>query len=65
VLMFSNIFSSSEVKSIMLLWRFVTFYQVLIIGSIVFLYAKTRRDIPLDESYMTTTYYPNINEEVE
>ena len=32
----------------MLVWRFVTFYQVLIVGCIVFLYARTRKDVPLE-----------------
>lgn len=47
VLMFSTIFSKVNATSIMILWRLVTFYQVLIIGAFVFLYARTRKDVPL------------------
>lgn len=50
VLMFGTIFTKTQAASIMLLWRFVTFYQVLIIGSIVFLYARTRKDVPLQKA---------------
>ena len=49
VLMFSTIFPKVDATSIMLLWRFVTFYQVLVIGAFVFLYARTRKDVPLAE----------------
>lgn len=48
ILMFSTIFSRADAASIMLLWRFVTFYQTLIIGGIVFLYGRSQKDIPLD-----------------
>lgn len=54
VLMFSTLFTNSQTTSIMLLWRVITFYQVLIIGSIVFLYAKTRKDVPLEEERPVT-----------
>ncbi len=47
VLMFSTIFTPTQSASIMILWRMITFYQVLIIGSVVFLYAKTRKDVPI------------------
>lgn len=47
VLMFSTIFSKVNATSIMILWRLVTFYQVLVIGAFVFLYARTRKDVPL------------------
>ena len=49
VLMFGTIFTKTQAASIMILWRFVTFYQVLIIGSIVFLIARTRKDIPVEQ----------------
>lgn len=48
MLMFSTIFSRGETATIMILWRFITFYQVIIIGSLVFLYAKTRKDVQLE-----------------
>ncbi|MBR2066809.1 MAG: flippase-like domain-containing protein [Solobacterium sp.] len=49
VLMFSTIFSSVDAKSIMLLWRFVTFYQMLIIGTIMFMISKILPEIPARE----------------
>lgn len=48
LLMFGTIFTRTEAASIMLVWRFVTFYQMLVIGCIVFLYARTRKDVPLE-----------------
>lgn len=54
VLMFSTLFTTTQSASIMLLWRLVTFYQVLIIGSIVFLYAKTRKDVPESKGLPTS-----------
>ena len=48
VLMFGTIFTGTQAASIMIVWRFVTFYQVLIVGCIVFLYARTRKDVPLE-----------------
>lgn len=50
ILMFSTLFTKAQATSIMILWRFVTFYQVLVVGSIVFLIAKTKKDVPLIES---------------
>ena len=47
ILMFSTIFTRTDAASIMILWRSITFYQTLIIGGLVFLYGKTRKDIPL------------------
>ena len=60
VLMFSTIFGKVDATSIMILWRLVTFYQTLIIGGIVFMYAKTRPDIPIssEEEHMPRTYAP-------
>lgn len=49
MLMFSTIFTRGQTATIMILWRFITFYQVIIIGSIVFLYAKTRKDVKLEQ----------------
>lgn len=54
MLMFSTIFTTTQSASIMILWRFLTFYQVLVVGSIVFLYAKTRKDVPLTEGKART-----------
>ena len=31
------------------IWRFATYYMMLVIGGLVFLYAKTRKDIPIKE----------------
>lgn len=50
ILMFSTIFSVASASAMMILWRLMTFYLTLIIGSMVFLYAKTRKDIPIQES---------------
>lgn len=54
VLMFSTIFDVVDAASIMILWRSVTFYLTLIIGTVVFLYAKTRPDIEGDTSIPRT-----------
>ena len=40
----------------MILWRLVTFYQVLIVGSVVFMIAKTKKDLPLEESAAPVTF---------
>ena len=42
ILMFSTIFSSVDAKSIMLLWRLLTYYLTIFIGSIVFMYIKIK-----------------------
>lgn len=65
VLMFSTIFGKVDATSIMLLWRLVTFYQTLLIGSLVFMYARTRKDIPIssDEEHTPRTYAPEAMEE--
>jgi len=47
ILMFSTIFSRADAASIMIMWRLVTFYQTLLIGSFVFMYGKMQKDIPL------------------
>ena len=49
ILMFSTIFARPDAASIMILWRFVTFYQTLIIGAFVFMYGRMQKDIPLDQ----------------
>lgn len=64
VLMFSTIFSKVHATSIMLLWRLMTFYQVLVVGAFVFLYARTRKDVPLVEP-KPVTYSKNAMEETE
>lgn len=64
ILMFSTIFTKTQSASIMLLWRMITFYQVLIIGSFVFLYARTRKDIPLTKG-VPVTYTKQALEEYE
>lgn len=64
MLMFSTIFTATQSASIMILWRFLTFYQVLIVGSVVFLYAKTRKDVPLTEG-KARTYTTQAMQEYE
>ncbi len=49
VLMFSTIFDTVDAVSIMLLWRFVTYYQTLIIGTCAYLYAKSLPPVPISE----------------
>ena len=67
ILMFSTIFGKVDATSIMLLWRLVTFYQTLLIGGIIFLYARTRKDIPIstEEEHRPRTYAPEAMEENE
>ena len=67
ILMFSTIFGKVDATSIMLLWRLVTFYQTLIIGGIVFLYAKTRPNVPIstEEEHLPRTYAPEAMQEIE
>ena len=43
VLMFSNLFDSTIVGAGMLLWRFATFYFVMIIGTVCFTYIKYKK----------------------
>ena len=45
VVMFSTIFGLRDVRPIMLLWRFMTYYFDMMLGGIVFLIAKNRRDV--------------------
>lgn len=56
ILMYSTLFTKAEATSIMILWRLVTFYQVLIVGSVVFMIAKTKKDLPLEESAAPVTF---------
>jgi uncharacterized protein (TIRG00374 family) len=56
ILMYSTLFTKAEATSIMILWRFVTFYQVLVVGAVVFMIAKTKKEVPLEESKVPTTY---------
>lgn len=56
ILMYSTLFTKAEATSIMILWRLVTFYQVLVVGSVIFMIAKTRKDVPLEESTIPTTF---------
>ena len=65
ILMFSTIFTRTDAASIMFLWRSITFYQTLIIGSLVFLYGKTRKDIPLDAELPRTYDSQTLKEELE
>lgn len=40
VMMFSNLFAGNIVTSAMLIWRFLTYYLMMIVGSICFIYIK-------------------------
>jgi uncharacterized membrane protein YbhN (UPF0104 family) len=66
VLMFSTIFGTVDATSIMILWRSATFYMNLLIGTLVFMYAKTRPDVPVDEEHMLPrTYAQEVLEQEE
>jgi uncharacterized protein (TIRG00374 family) len=45
LLMFSTIFKPLDVRMVMLLWRFMTYYFDMMLGAIVFLIAKNRADV--------------------
>lgn len=47
LLMFSTIFGKVNASSIMIVWRFTTYYFMLVVGGLFFLYAKTRKDEPI------------------
>ena len=47
VLMFSTIFGQISASSIMIMWRFMTYYLMLVLGGMVFLYAKSRPDVEI------------------
>ena len=49
VMMFSTIFGLTAVRPIMLLWRFMTYYFDMMLGGIVFLIAKNRKDVVAPE----------------
>ncbi len=40
VMMFSNLFDPTLVTSVMLIWRFLTYYLIILVGSLCFIYAK-------------------------
>jgi uncharacterized protein (TIRG00374 family) len=65
ILMFSTLFSKVDASSIMILWRTMTFYQVLIVGTFVFLYARTRKDVPLEEAVIEKPQKEEGTEEVQ
>lgn len=67
ILMFSTIFSRADAASIMILWRLVTFYQTLVVGSFVFMWGKMQKDVPLDaEKELPRTYASGtLQEELE
>lgn len=65
ILMFSTLFTSAEATEIMILWRLVTFYQVLIVGSIIFFFAKSKKDLPLEISKRPTTFENSVLEKEE
>lgn len=45
VLMFSTIFGKISATSIMILWRLITYYFVMVLGGLTFIYAKTMPDV--------------------
>ncbi len=45
ILMFSTIFGSIAASSIMILWRIATYYFVMILGGLTFIYAKAKPDL--------------------
>lgn len=45
VLMFSTIFGKISASSIMILWRLITYYFVMVLGGLTFIYAKSRPDV--------------------
>ncbi len=48
VLMFSTIFGTISATSTMILWRLMTYYFVMVLGGLVFIYAKTLPDVEID-----------------
>ncbi len=48
ILMFSTIFNSLYVKVTVIIWRFLTYYFVMFLGMIAFLYVKLKKELPLD-----------------
>jgi len=67
ILMFSTIFGTVNATSIMILWRFVTFYLTLINGGIIFIYARAQKDIPIYEDHLIPRTFKQeaIQEEIE
>jgi uncharacterized protein (TIRG00374 family) len=45
LLMFSTIFNQLDVRMVMLLWRFMSYYFDMMLGAIVFLIAKNRSNM--------------------
>lgn len=46
VLMFSTLFTKAQASSIMIVWRFLTYYIMLVIGGLIFVYARLQKDVP-------------------
>lgn len=44
ILMFGHLFNLSVVQSNMILWRFITYYLLMIVGSITFMYVQLKED---------------------
>ena len=67
ILMFSTIFGTVNATSIMILWRFVTFYLTLINGGIIFVYARAQKDIPIYEGHLIPRTFTQeaIQEEID
>ena len=67
ILMFSTIFSKVNASSIMLLWRLMTYYQVILVGTIIFSYARSLPDVPIDEDEENKprTYAPQAMSEAK
>ncbi|MEG0239027.1 lysylphosphatidylglycerol synthase transmembrane domain-containing protein [Anaerorhabdus sp.] len=45
ILMFSTIFGAVGASTTMILWRFITYYFVMILGGLTFIYAKAKPDL--------------------
>lgn len=48
VLMFSTIFGKIAATSIMILWRLISYYLVMVLGGITFIFVKARRENPIE-----------------
>lgn len=63
VLMFSTIFNRVEATSIMILWRVMTFYLTLFIGSIMFAYTKVMPQVEVKDEALLPEVYTRKQEE--
>lgn len=59
LLIFSTLFSTIEVNSIMILWRFATYHIIVLIGGFVFIYLKQKYDKQNSKLIKEEDYYEN------